>query len=47
MDGTTRTLEEELYQLLRDVAEVSVALKRVEGIVGFPTARLSRPEPMS
>jgi DNA repair exonuclease SbcCD ATPase subunit len=37
MDGTTTTLKEKLDQLLREAAEVSVALDRVEGtIVGVP-----------
>ena len=37
MDGTTTKLKEKLDQLLREAAEVSVALDRVEGtIVGVP-----------
>ena len=37
MDGTTTDLQEKLDQLLRQAAEVSVALDRVEGtIVGVP-----------
>jgi uncharacterized protein with PIN domain len=37
MDGTTTKLKEKLDQLLRDAAEVSVAIDRVEGIiVGVP-----------
>jgi hypothetical protein len=37
MDGTTTSLKEKLDQLLREAAEVSVALDRVEGtIVGVP-----------
>ena len=37
MDGTTTNLREKLDQLLRQAAEVSVALDRVEGlIVGIP-----------
>lgn len=37
MDGTTVALKEELDQLLRDAAKVSVALDRAEGIiVGIP-----------
>ena len=37
MDGTTTDLKEKLDQLLRQAAEVSVALDRVEGtIVGVP-----------
>jgi hypothetical protein len=37
MEGTTATLKEKLDQLLREAAEVSVALDRVEGtIVGVP-----------
>jgi hypothetical protein len=37
MDGTTTVLKEKLDQLLREAAEVSVALDRVEGtIVGIP-----------
>ena len=37
MDGTTTKLNEKLEQLLRQAAEVSVALDRVEGtIVGVP-----------
>jgi uncharacterized protein with PIN domain len=37
MDGTTSTLKEKLDQLLREAAEVSVTLDRVEGtIVGIP-----------
>jgi hypothetical protein len=37
MDGTVATLKEKLDQLLREAAEVSVALDRAEGtIVGIP-----------
>jgi hypothetical protein len=37
MDGTSTTLKEKLDHLLREAAEVSVALDRVEGIiVGVP-----------
>ena len=37
MDGTTSTLKEKLDRLLREAAEVSVALDRAEGtIVGVP-----------
>ena len=37
MDGTTTKLKEKLDQLLREAAEVSVVLDRVEGtIVGVP-----------
>src|SRR5262249_1363688 len=37
MDGTTATLKDKLDQLLREAAEVSVALDRAEGtIVGVP-----------
>jgi hypothetical protein len=37
MDGATTTLKEKLDQLLREAAEVTVALDRVEGtIVGVP-----------
>jgi predicted aconitase len=37
MDGTTIKLKEKLDQLLREAAEVSVTLDRVEGIiVGVP-----------
>jgi hypothetical protein len=37
MDGTTTNLKENLDQLLREAADVSVALDRVEGtIVGVP-----------
>jgi uncharacterized protein with PIN domain len=37
MDGTATTLKEKLDHLLREAAEVSVALDRVEGtIVGVP-----------
>jgi hypothetical protein len=37
MDGTTATLKERLDQLLREAAEVSVALDRADGtIVGIP-----------
>jgi hypothetical protein len=37
MDGTTVALKEKLDQLLRDAAQVSVALDRAEGvIVGIP-----------
>ncbi len=37
MDGTATTLKEKLEQLLREAAEVSVALDRADGtIVGVP-----------
>ncbi len=37
MDGTTATLKEKLDQLLREAAEVAVALDRADGtIVGLP-----------
>jgi hypothetical protein len=46
MDGTTTDLNEKLDQLLREAAEVPVALDRVEGtIVGSLITRLSRVEP--